>query len=74
MLVQRSLALAFEAVDATVGSNWAQFARGAVYRLDFPTARVLVRGCGDANQCVDSNEQSLLDVLLTGVAQVASES
>jgi hypothetical protein len=72
VLVQRSAGLGFEAVDATtVDSNSAQFARGAVYRLDFPTARVLVRGCGASNQCVDSNAQTLVDVLLTGVAQLA---
>jgi len=72
VLVQRAAGLGFEAVGgATVGSNSAQFARGAAYRLDFPTARVLVRGCGASNQCVDSNAQPLVDVLLTGVAQVA---
>ena len=30
-----------------------------------------MRGCGASNQCVDSNAQPLVDVLLTGVAQVA---
>jgi len=71
VFVQRATGLGFEAVDATVGSNSAQFARGPAYRLDFPSARVMVRGCDTSNQCVDSNVQSLLDVLLTGVAQVA---
>jgi|GEM_PF-2766928 len=71
VFVQRAEGLGFEPIDATVGSNSAQFARGAAYRLDFPTARVLVRGCSDSNQCVDSNAQPLLDVLLAGVARVA---
>jgi hypothetical protein len=70
VFVQLAAGLGFEAVDATVSSNSARFARGAAYRLDFPTARVLVRGCDASNQCVDSNTQPLLDVLLTGVAQV----
>jgi hypothetical protein len=71
VFVQRAEGIGFEAVDATVGSNSAQFSRGAAYRLDFPTARVLVRGCDSSNRCVDSNAQPLLDVLLDGVAQVA---
>ena len=68
VLVKRAADLGFEAVDATVGSNSAQFARGASWRLDFPTASVRVRGCDASNQCVDSNEQPLLDALLTGIA------
>ena len=68
VFVQRAAGQAFEAVDATVAGNSGQFARGAAWKLDFPTARVRVRGCNDANQCVDSNEQPLLDALLGGLA------
>jgi hypothetical protein len=67
VFVQRVADQAFEAVDAVVAGQSAQFSRGAAYRLDFPTARVRVRGCIDANQCVDSNEQPLLDALLGGL-------
>jgi hypothetical protein len=72
VLVKRAAELDFEPVDATVGSNSAQFARGASWRLDFPTASVRVRGCDASNQCVDSNEQPLLDALVTGLARFAS--
>ena len=67
--VQRATGVGFETVDAIIGSNSAQFERGAAYRLDFPTARVRVRGCNDAGQCVESNEQPLLDPLLGGLAE-----
>jgi len=73
VFVQRAAGLGFEAADASVGNNSAQFSRGAAYRLDFPTARVRVRGCLDANQCVDSNEQLLVDALVGGLAQVSAE-
>ena len=73
VFVQRAAGAAFEAVDAVVAGQSAQFSRGAAYRLDFPTARVRVRGCMDANQCVDSNEQPLVDALLGGLAQLSAE-
>ena len=47
VFVQRAADQAFEAVDAAVAGQSAQFARGAAYRLDFPTARVRVHGCDD---------------------------
>ena len=72
VFVQRVAGQTFEAVDAVVAGQSAQFSRGAAYRLDFPTARVRVRGCMDANQCVDSNEQPLVDVLLGGLAQLSA--
>ena len=74
VFVQRGAGQAFEAVDAVVAGQYAQFLRGAAYRLDFPTARVRVRGCTDANQCVDSNEQPLLDALLAGLGQLTAQS
>jgi hypothetical protein len=73
VFVQRAAGQAFEAVDAVVAGQSAQFERGAAYRLDFPTARVRVRGCMDANQCVDSNEQPLVDALLGGLVQLSAE-
>ena len=73
VLVQRAAGQAFDAVDAVVGGQSAQFSRGAAYRWDFPTARVRVRGCDTSNQCVDSNEQPLLDALLGGLAQVPAQ-
>ena len=73
VFVQRAADQAFEAVDAAVAGQSAQFARGAAYRLDFPTARVRVRGCDTSNQCVDSNEQPLVDALLGGLAQLSAE-
>jgi hypothetical protein len=73
VFVQRAADQAFEAVDAVVAGQSAQFARGAAYRLDFPTARVRVRGCNGASQCVDSNEQPLVDALLGGLAQLSAE-
>jgi hypothetical protein len=73
VFVQRAAGQAFEAVDAVVSGQSAQFLRGAAYRLDFPTAHVRVRGCIDATQCVDSNEQPLLDALLGGLVQLSAE-
>jgi hypothetical protein len=73
VFVQRAAGEAFEAVDAVVAGQSAQFSRGAAYRLDFPTARVRVRGCIDANQCVDSNEQPLVDALLGGLTQLSAD-
>lgn len=73
VLVQRTAGESFEAVDAVVAGQSAQFSRGAGYRWDYPTARVRVRGCTAANQCVDSNEQPLLDALLGGLALLTAE-
>jgi hypothetical protein len=72
VLVKRTAELNSEAVDATVGPNSAQFARGASWRLDFPTATVRVRGCDTANQCIESNERPLLDALLSGLARLTN--
>src|SRR5262245_39595063 len=70
--VRRAAGQAFEPVDAIVTGQSAQFARGAAWRWDFPTARVRVRGCDGSGQCVDSNEQPLLDALLGGVTELPS--
>ena len=73
VFVQRAADQTFEAVDAVVSGQAAQFSRGAAYRWDFPTARVRVRGCSAEEQCVDSNEQPLVDVLLGGIAQLSAD-
>ena len=70
VLVQRAVGQAFEPVDAVIAGQSAQVSRGPAYRVDFPTARVRVRGCIAANQCVDSNVQPLLDALLAGVIEL----
>ncbi|HET9207149.1 MAG TPA: hypothetical protein VFO28_12985 [Burkholderiaceae bacterium] len=67
VFVRRSAEAPFEAVDATVAGNAAEFARGAAWKIDFPTAQVRVQRCNPAQQCVDSNEQPLLDALLGGI-------
>jgi hypothetical protein len=72
VFVQRAAGQPFEAVDAVVAGQTAQFARGAAYRLDFPTARVRVRGCIDATRCVDSNEQPLVDALVGGLVRLSA--
>lgn len=74
VFVQRNAGQAFEAVNAQISGTSAQFSRGAAYRWDFPTARVRVRGCDPADQCVDSNEQPLLDALLGGLVKLSAES
>ena len=73
VFVQRAADQAFEAVDAVIAGQSAQFSRGAAHRLDFPTARVRVRGCVDATQCVDSNEQPMVDALLGGFVKLSAE-
>jgi hypothetical protein len=73
VFVQRAADQTFEAVDAVIAGQSAQFSRGAAYRWDFPTARVRVRGCSAVDQCVDSNEQPLVDVLLGGIAQLSAD-
>jgi hypothetical protein len=55
----------FVEVAANVSGNSADFDPRPSWQLDFPTARVLVRGCdasGDA--CIDSNTQPLADALV----------
>src|SRR5262245_36008292 len=44
--------------------------RGTAWKLDFPTARIRVRGCDAGNQCIDSNEQPLLTALMGSVVTV----
>jgi len=74
VLVRPAQGGAFEPVDAVIAGQSAQFSRAAAWRLDFPTARVRVRGCNDAGQCVDSNEQPLLDALLGSVVKLPTPS
>ena len=72
VLVKPAADKAFEPVDALVMGNTAEFSRGPSHLLDFPTAQVRVRGCTDADGCVDSNDQPLLDALLDTVAYLPS--
>jgi len=74
VFVQRAADQAFETVDAVVAGQSAKFARGPSYRVDFPSALVRVRCCVGTTQCVDSNEQPLLDALLGGIVPLSSES
>ena len=73
VFVQRAAGQAFEAVDAQVNGGSAQFMRGAAHRWDFPTARVRVRGCDAAGQCVDSNDEPLRDALLGGLTPLSAD-
>ncbi len=70
--VQAAADLAFEEVDAVVTGHRAEFSRGPSYRLDFPAARVRVRGCTDAGACVNSNDKPLLGALLDTTARLPS--
>jgi hypothetical protein len=55
----------FVEVAANVTGNQARFHPGSSWRLDFPTARVRVRGCdASGDTCTDSNAQPLADVLV----------
>lgn len=65
--VAPSASQAFEEVATELGGHAAVWERGASWKLDFPTARVRIRGCNASAQCVDSNERGLIDVLMAGV-------
>lgn len=67
VLLQRQAGTGFEPVGARIDGSTATFARGAAWRLDFPTARVQVRACNEARHCISSNAQPLLEVLLAGI-------
>lgn len=71
VFVQSAEGEAFVAVtDAVAGGDAAQFARGAAWHYDWPTARVRVRACDAQQRCADSNEQPLLDALAGGVVKL----
>jgi len=55
-----------------INGRSARLERGPAWRLDFPTARVKVRGCDATGGCIDSNEQPLLDALLGSVVELPS--
>ena len=59
--------------DAAVENDAAQFARGAAWRYDWPTASVRVRACDAQQRCADSNEQPLLEALANGVVKLRAE-
>ena len=61
----------FQEIATGLSGTSAQVRRGAAWRLDFPSARIRVRGCDAAGtQCIDSNEQALADVLAAGVVDL----
>ena len=74
VFVQRVAGEAFVAVDdAVIGQDAAQFARGAAWRYDWPTARVRVRGCASPTRCAESNSHPLLEVFEAGVLALRPE-
>lgn len=74
VFVQRVVGEAFVAVDdAVIGHDAAEFARGAAWRYDWPTARVRVRGCASPTRCAESNSHSLLEVFEAGVQALRPE-
>ena len=69
--VQRTADSQFETIDASFNGCSAQFARGGAWRWDFPTAHVQVQACNSTRQqCVTSNSQPLLDVLLASMTRI----
>jgi hypothetical protein len=61
----------FHEVAGGIAGNAAVVTRGASWKLDFPTARIRVRGCDAAGTtCADSNEQLLAQALMDGVTTV----
>jgi hypothetical protein len=61
----------FQEIAEGIAGNTATVDRGVVWKLDFPTARVRVRGCdASGTNCSNSNEQPLAQALMTGVATV----
>jgi hypothetical protein len=62
----------FQEIAAGIAGNTATVDRGVAWKLDFPTARVRVRGCDVAGtNCSNSNEQPLAQALMTDVATVS---
>lgn len=60
----------FRTVAERITGQSAVIERGAAWKLDFPTARVKVRGCSADNRCVESAEQPLQVALVDGVSAV----
>jgi hypothetical protein len=73
VLLQRSENDRFVTVAEGLRGNSTIIDRGAAWRLDFPTARVKVRGCNPGHRCTDSNEQPLLSALMAGVITLRSD-
>jgi hypothetical protein len=63
----------FVAQASGINGQSAQLERGAAWRLDFPSARAKVRGCDAHGNCIDSNEQPLLNALLGGVVKLSDD-
>lgn len=66
--LQPSRTQEFREIASGVTGTSTQVPRGASWKLDFPTARIRVRGCDATGaRCTDSNEQPLVDALMGGV-------
>ena len=72
VLLQPSEAEPYAPVAALVQGSSAVMARGPAWRLDWPSARVKVRGCAGV-ECVESNAQPLADALSIGIAEVLDD-
>jgi len=60
----------FETIGGASGQSIVM-PRGEAWRLDFPTARIKIRGCNEAGQCVESAERPLQSALVGGVLPLA---
>ncbi len=72
VLVQASEGEPYAPVAAAVQRDSATLDRGPAWRLDWPSARVKVRGCAGVS-CVESNEQPLAGVLQSSIAEVLAD-
>jgi hypothetical protein len=62
----------FQPIAEGISGLSATVDRRAAWALDFPTARLKVRGCDTANRCAESAEQPLRAALRSGVVEVTS--
>ena len=60
------------ATDLAGSQRTAEVARGVAWKLDFPTARIRLRGCDADARCADSNEQPLRAALMGTVVNVVA--
>lgn len=70
VLLRRSEREEFRTVAEGIVGQTAVIERGIARTLDFPTARVKVRGCRANGECLESAEQPLLPALLGGVRSI----
>lgn len=61
----------FRTIATRLAGQAAEVDLGAVWKLDWPSARLRLRACvGNPSACVDSNTRPLVDALAAGVAKV----